>query len=149
MLLRFLHSLPKALDDDLLIELIIRILRNAPDLITPYLSGYQMALDPRNSQQWLNNVVFLMKLYFHLPMPGSLFNTDLAISPENINESRLLTIACPENIKRSVLTRGLQVNLYVIRSALEQNFCRFDYTGVRFCVQFRVWVKDLDKLTEF
>ena len=109
-LLRFLHSLPKTLDDDLLIELIIRILKNSQDLVSPYLSGYQMALDPRNSQQWLNNVVFLIKLYFHLPMARSVFKNP-AISVDRVATSKFLTVVCPENVKRNILTRGLQVRL--------------------------------------
>ncbi|XP_028415489.1 nucleolar pre-ribosomal-associated protein 1-like [Dendronephthya gigantea] len=106
-LLRFLHSLPKTLDDDLLIELIIRILQNSQDLVSPYLTGYQMALEPRNSQQWINNFVFLIKLYFHLPMPSTVLNVP-SISPDQVASSGILRVLCPENLKRSILTRGLQ-----------------------------------------
>ena len=107
-LLRFLHSLPKTFDDDLLIELIVRILQNSQDLIAPYLSGYQMALEPRNSQQWINNFVFLIKLYFHLPMPSTMLKVP-SIFPDHVTSSKMLIVLCPENLKRSILTRGLQV----------------------------------------
>lgn len=109
-LLRFLLSLPKTMDDDQLIELIIKILKNSLDLISPYLNGYQMSLDPRNSQQWLNNVSFIIKLYFHLPMPNCLLK-DTSVSVSLVQNSSFLALVCPANVKRSLLTRGLQVML--------------------------------------
>ena len=108
-MLRFLHSLRKAVDDNLLSELIIRILQHSQDLISPFLSGYQMVLDPRNSKQWLNDLKFIIKLYFHLPMPRSILK-ELAISADHVSTVKHLTIACPENIKRNILNRGLQVS---------------------------------------
>ena len=112
-LLRFLRSLRKAMDDNLLTELIIRILQHSQDLISPYLTGYQMVMDPHNTKQWLHNLIFIIKLYFHLSMPKSILK-ELAISADHLSTAKCLKIVCPENMKRNILTRGLQVGLYNI-----------------------------------
>ena len=53
-------------------------------------------------------------------MPRSIF-INPAISSDRISSSRLLTVVCPENIKRSIVTRGLQVYITIHTNSKSYN----------------------------
>ncbi|KAI8800800.1 ribosome 60S biogenesis N-terminal-domain-containing protein [Cladochytrium replicatum] len=97
-LLRFLGVL-KPSEDAKQLELVLRILRNVPELVQPYWSASNMSFEPRASPKWLANMATAVKI-ISLPVPGPYFGApsmtiDLGGSDPISGSSSSSTIAVP------------------------------------------------------
>ncbi|XP_051840932.1 nucleolar pre-ribosomal-associated protein 1 [Antechinus flavipes] len=107
-LLNFLLGLKTAVDDDLVAELVVNILKVCPDLLTKYFKEVTYSFVPRMKSAWLNNIRLLRKIYEAQPEISPAFKTK-----EFIPLSRLLSMVMvttvPNVCNKIMFTQGLKL----------------------------------------
>lgn len=74
-LLHFLLGLKTAVDDELVAELVVNILRVCPDLLNKYFKEVTFSFLPRAKATWQNNIKLLNKIYEAQPEISRAFQT--------------------------------------------------------------------------
>ncbi|XP_029794526.1 nucleolar pre-ribosomal-associated protein 1 [Suricata suricatta] len=74
-LLHFLLGLKRAADDELVAELVVRILQVCPDLLNKYFKEVTFSFLPRAKSTWSNNIKLLNKIYDAQPDVSRAFQT--------------------------------------------------------------------------
>ncbi|XP_062843477.1 nucleolar pre-ribosomal-associated protein 1 [Trichomycterus rosablanca] len=107
-LLQFAVSLKQAMEDELVAELLVSILKCNPDILRRYFKETQFSFAPRMKATWLESITLLKKIYQAQPEVSSAVQ-----SQEMIPASRLLSMvqvtSLPPVCNKTFFTQGLNL----------------------------------------
>ncbi|XP_007493354.2 nucleolar pre-ribosomal-associated protein 1 isoform X1 [Monodelphis domestica] len=107
-LLNFLLGLKTAVDDDMVAELVVNILKVCPDLLTKYFKEVTYSFVPRLKSAWLSNIRLLRKIYEAQPEISPAFKTKEFI-PLSRMLSMVMVTTVPNVCNKIMFTQGLKL----------------------------------------
>ncbi|KAJ0022339.1 hypothetical protein NQD34_009829 [Periophthalmus magnuspinnatus] len=107
-LLQFLVGLKQASEDELVAELVVKVLKASPDILSRYFKETQHAYTPRPKSAWQDSINLMKKIYEAQPDVSTIFQ-----SQETVPSSRLLSIihvlSLPPVCNKAFFTQGLNL----------------------------------------
>ncbi|XP_058490255.1 nucleolar pre-ribosomal-associated protein 1 [Solea solea] len=108
-LLQFLVGLKQATEDELVAELVVKILKANPDLLARYFKETQFSYTPRLKSAWQDNVRLLKKIYEAQPEISTVFQTGEVIPLPRLL-SMVMVISLPPVCNKTFFTQGLNLS---------------------------------------
>ncbi|XP_072316400.1 nucleolar pre-ribosomal-associated protein 1 [Eucyclogobius newberryi] len=107
-LLQFLVGLKQAPEDELVAELLVKVLKASPDILSRYFKETQHSYSPRLKNAWQDNVSLMKKIYEAQPDVSTILQ-----SQEAVPSSRLLSmihvLSLPPVCNKAFFTQGLNL----------------------------------------
>ncbi|TRY85158.1 hypothetical protein DNTS_006350 [Danionella cerebrum] len=113
-LLHFVVGLTLATEDELIAELLVKVLEASPDLLGRFFKETKLSFAPRQSKAWQDNISLLKKIYEAQPEVSTAFNTREVIPLPRLLSMVLIT-TLPSVCNKAFFTQGLKLTSLVVQ----------------------------------
>ncbi|NXW42813.1 NPA1P protein, partial [Nyctiprogne leucopyga] len=142
-LLRFLLGLKTATEDEMVADLLVKILKVCPDLLNRYFKETQYSFVPRLKSAWMDNIKLLKKIYEAQPEISSSFKTSEFIPLPRLL-SMVMVTTVPAVCNKIMFTQGLNLPSTVVKHSilsLVSMILRRALKNIEYCLNEETWQK--------
>ncbi|XP_053164399.1 nucleolar pre-ribosomal-associated protein 1 isoform X2 [Hemicordylus capensis] len=140
-LLRFLLSLKTAVEDEMVADLVVNILKVCPDLLNRYFKESQYSFVPRLKSTWLDNMKLLRKIYEAQPEVSNAFKTTEYIPLPRLL-SMVMVTTVPAVCNKAMFTQGLNMANKTVKHtifSLMSTILKRALKNIEHCLNENIW----------
>ncbi|KAJ7990103.1 hypothetical protein DPEC_G00296820 [Dallia pectoralis] len=141
-LLQFVVSLKQAVEDDLVSDLLVSILRVSPDILPRFFKETQFSFMPRLKSAWTDNIALLKKIYESQPEVSKALQTREVVPLPRLL-SMVLVTSLPPVCNKAFFTQGLNFSNMVVQHttlSLMSFLLKRAHRNIEFCLDHSVWL---------